>query len=36
MNHGIAVSVKKLVLKNNLIVETEGVINVDVLIYNIV
>jgi hypothetical protein len=31
MNHGIAVSVKKLILKNNLIVETEGIINVDVI-----
>ncbi len=30
MNHGIAVSIKKLMLRNNLIVETEGVINVDV------
>ena len=30
MNHGVVVTIKKLVLKNNLIVEIEGVINIDV------
>lgn len=29
-NHGIVVSMKRLVIKNNLIVEIEGVINVEV------
>jgi DNA-directed RNA polymerase subunit E'/Rpb7 len=30
LNHGIVVTIKKLILKNNLIVEIEGVINVEV------
>jgi len=30
LNHGIVVTIKKLVLKTNLIVEMEGVINVEV------
>ncbi len=30
LNHGLVVSFKKFILKNNLIVEIEGVINVEV------
>ena len=30
INHGIAITIKKLMITNSLIVETEGVINVEV------
>ena len=30
LNHGIVISIKKFVLRNNLIVEMEGIINVEV------
>jgi DNA-directed RNA polymerase subunit E'/Rpb7 len=32
INHGIAITIKKLMINNNLIVETEGVICVEVMI----
>ena len=33
LNHGLVITIKKLMIINNLIVETEGVINVEVNIY---
>jgi DNA-directed RNA polymerase subunit E'/Rpb7 len=33
INHGLVITIKKLMIINNLIVETEGVINVEVNIY---
>jgi DNA-directed RNA polymerase III subunit RPC8 len=32
-NHGIVVTIRKLILKNSLIIETEGVINIEVIVY---
>lgn len=32
LNHGLVITIKKLMIVNNLIVETEGVINVEVYI----
>lgn len=36
LNHGIILTIKKLLLKTNLIVEIEGVINVEVYFFDLV